>query len=324
MTTGQLIECLVGKVAALEGQEIDGTAFSRFDLDDIKKRLKALGYEENGFETMYNGMTGKKLNRPIFIGPTYYQRLKHMVADKIHCLTMDHDVLTYAGWKSFDKITMDDKIATLKDGKIAYEKPIALLYYPDFEGKLYHIKTQEIDLQVTDNHRMWVLNDNSNEFHLIEADKIVNTTVRYQKDAEWDKPDCDNLDDDEWLWKLSKNQCQLLIDGIIENNTYVTTSIQSADDVMKLCLHAGWVGSITSNGDTFTVDISKENNKPEINNDTVQIEEMINAKCPIFCLQVPSEVFYVRRNGLGVWTGNSRARGPHTILTRRNGCLCMH
>lgn len=84
MTCGQLIETLVGKVAALEGQEIDGTAFSKFDLNDIKERMKALGYEENGFEYMYNGMTGRRLKNMIFIGPTYYQRLKHMVADKLH------------------------------------------------------------------------------------------------------------------------------------------------------------------------------------------------------------------------------------------------
>ncbi len=84
MTLGQLIECLVGKVAALEGQEIDGTPFCQFNLDEIKGRLKALGYEQNGYEYMYNGMTGRKMKNMIFIGPTYYQRLKHMVADKIH------------------------------------------------------------------------------------------------------------------------------------------------------------------------------------------------------------------------------------------------
>ena len=84
MTIGQLVECLVGKVAALEGQEIDGTAFTEFDLDDIKERLKSYGFEENGYEYMYNGMTGRKMKHMIFIGPTYYQRLKHMVADKVH------------------------------------------------------------------------------------------------------------------------------------------------------------------------------------------------------------------------------------------------
>ena len=46
---------------------------------------KLLGFDENGLEDVYNGMTGRKLLHQIFMGPTYYQRLKHMVADKIHC-----------------------------------------------------------------------------------------------------------------------------------------------------------------------------------------------------------------------------------------------
>ena len=79
----------MGKVAALEGQEIDGSPFSKFDINDIKERLKKFGYEENGYEYLYNGMTGEKMKNQIFIGPTYYQRLKHMVADKIQmCLSM--------------------------------------------------------------------------------------------------------------------------------------------------------------------------------------------------------------------------------------------
>jgi DNA-directed RNA polymerase II subunit RPB2 len=41
-------------------------------------------FEEHGNEVLYSGFTGKQLNTKIFIGPTYYQRLKHMVEDKIH------------------------------------------------------------------------------------------------------------------------------------------------------------------------------------------------------------------------------------------------
>ena len=84
MTLAQLIECLVGKLSALEGHESDGTPFNELDLEVIKDRLESLGYERNGYEYLYNGMTGKKLRSEIFIGPTYYQRLKHMVSDKIH------------------------------------------------------------------------------------------------------------------------------------------------------------------------------------------------------------------------------------------------
>jgi hypothetical protein len=84
MTMGQLIECLVGKVSALEGHETDGTPYNDIDYEDIKNRLEKFGYERNGYEYLYNGMTGKKMKTQIFIGPTYYQRLKHMVSDKIH------------------------------------------------------------------------------------------------------------------------------------------------------------------------------------------------------------------------------------------------
>jgi len=84
MTISQLIECLLGKVAALEGHEIDGTSFVNFDLEVEKEKLKKLGFDENGCEYLYNGQTGKKIRLPFFMGPTYYQRLKHLVADKLH------------------------------------------------------------------------------------------------------------------------------------------------------------------------------------------------------------------------------------------------
>lgn len=84
MTIGQLVECLVGKAAALQGMDADGTSFEEYDLSSVKAKLKELGYEENGKEYLYNGQTGEKLKVMIFFGPTYYQRLKHLVEDKIH------------------------------------------------------------------------------------------------------------------------------------------------------------------------------------------------------------------------------------------------
>ena len=85
MTIGHLIECLQSKVAANEGQEGDATPFN--DACDVKKIstvLSMFGYHSKGNEVMYVGFTGRKINTQIFLGPTYYQRLKHMVNDKIH------------------------------------------------------------------------------------------------------------------------------------------------------------------------------------------------------------------------------------------------
>ncbi|KAL9669592.1 hypothetical protein QQ045_007139 [Rhodiola kirilowii] len=84
MTIGQLIECIMGKVAAHVGKEGDATPFTDVTVDNISKALHNCGYQMRGFETMYNGHTGRKLTAMIFLGPTYYQRLKHMVDDKIH------------------------------------------------------------------------------------------------------------------------------------------------------------------------------------------------------------------------------------------------
>eukprot|EP01027_Heterolobosea_sp_BB2_P017489 GEZU01024757.1.p1 GENE.GEZU01024757.1~~GEZU01024757.1.p1 ORF type:complete len:1223 (+),score=308.20 GEZU01024757.1:154-3822(+) len=84
MTIGQLIECLMGKVSACTGKEGDATPFTDVTVEDISTQLHECGYQLRGNEVMYNGHTGRMLEARIFIGPTYYQRLKHMVDDKIH------------------------------------------------------------------------------------------------------------------------------------------------------------------------------------------------------------------------------------------------
>jgi len=84
MTIGQLVECLLGKVAALTGEEGDATPFTDVTVEDISRTLHKCGYQLRGYEVMYNGHTGRRMDARIFIGPTYYQRLKHMVDDKIH------------------------------------------------------------------------------------------------------------------------------------------------------------------------------------------------------------------------------------------------
>ncbi|KAN0021895.1 hypothetical protein ACTFIU_004040 [Dictyostelium citrinum] len=84
MTIGQLIECLLGKVSASTGDEGDATPFTDVTVEAISQALHKIGYQMTGHEVMYNGHTGRRMDAQIFIGPTYYQRLKHMVDDKIH------------------------------------------------------------------------------------------------------------------------------------------------------------------------------------------------------------------------------------------------
>ncbi|KID86126.1 DNA-dependent RNA polymerase II beta subunit [Metarhizium guizhouense ARSEF 977] len=84
MTIAHLIECLLSKVSTLEGMEGDATPFTDVTVDSVSELLRKHGYQSRGFEIMYNGHTGKKLRAQVFFGPTYYQRLRHMVDDKIH------------------------------------------------------------------------------------------------------------------------------------------------------------------------------------------------------------------------------------------------
>jgi len=84
MTIAQLKETLLGKALLDLGLFGDGTSFGKQSIKSIRNVLQKLGMERNGNEILYNGMTGEQLETEIFIGPAFYQRLKHMVADKVH------------------------------------------------------------------------------------------------------------------------------------------------------------------------------------------------------------------------------------------------
>ena len=87
MTISMLLEMIVGKNCLMKGELGDATPFSESSINIAQKLEDALvqnGFDRHGWETMYNGQTGKPLRSKIFIGTSYYQKLKHMVTDKIH------------------------------------------------------------------------------------------------------------------------------------------------------------------------------------------------------------------------------------------------
>jgi len=406
MTVAQLIECIASKVGAIKGHFIDGTPFNNYNVRQIPDILKKLGYSPYGTETMYCGITGKKMKAEIFIGPTYYIRLKHMTLDKVHCLTMDHEILTNNGWKFYHQLNKYDNVATLKDNKIYYDKPLKLYYYENYKGDMYKIKNNKIDLNCTDNHRMYVSKTLENEYKLIKASNIYGKNYKYKKTGKLNKLNfpgyyfqlnnievdmdawliffgvwitkklkLDNLNtqqvlistDDKitkkliyesllklgysfyieneicyinnyylnsylknilsnqksylpnWIWKLSRIQCDKLLKSILLNNInkkYSTPNKKLADDLMKLYLHAGYecncIKELINNEEHYVL-INTTNLLEEKNIE----EEIYYFEGPVFCIQVPSEIFYVRRNGKPVWTGNSRSRGPRQALTRQ-------
>lgn len=84
MTVGYLLELLAGKVGCLKGEVVDGTAFSGTGKSELERQLQELGFSYDGKETMYSGVTGKKISAKIFIGNLYYLKLKYMVGNKLH------------------------------------------------------------------------------------------------------------------------------------------------------------------------------------------------------------------------------------------------
>ena len=84
MTMGQLLEILAGKLAAVKGEHIVSPPFNPFREDDVRRLLEQYGFKSDGKEVMYDGRTGKKFEAEIFIGSCFYQKLDHLVSNKIH------------------------------------------------------------------------------------------------------------------------------------------------------------------------------------------------------------------------------------------------
>ena len=87
MTIGHLLESLLGKIGCFKGTIIDGTIFNDVQIEDIGKILEKIGFQKYGNETLYNGQTGEQLETELFFCPTFYQRLKHMIDDKVQSRT---------------------------------------------------------------------------------------------------------------------------------------------------------------------------------------------------------------------------------------------
>jgi hypothetical protein len=390
MTIAQLMESIMGKACCHIGAFGDSTPYTDCSVEGITKVLEMSGMEKYGNEILYNGRTGEQIHTDIFIGPTYYQRLKHMVSDKIHCLTADHDVLTNDGWKSIDKITTEDKVAVLKGERLVYENPTEVHAYPEYSGMMYNIQNTQIDLNATEEHRMLIKNRYDEGYVLEKAKDIVGKCVQYKKDCVWDAPDyqfmipnsdkeinmeawllffgkwiasgCDNkvlyqlgthndTDDTrniteylcrmnmntfcmpEWVWKLSSRQVRILMKSMISanirlghnkyDNMFCSKYESLADDMMRLCIHAGWSGvkSVYNGGWKITI-IKKQNNAyanaASYRKEKRHHESVYRYTGAVYCISVSSEVFMVRRNGKSVWTGNSRgSNGPIVMLTRQ-------
>ena len=145
MTIAQLIECILGKSCALIGAHGDGTPFMDTNVHDIAQILEDTGYESYGNEILYNGFNGRQMETKLFMGPTYYQRLKHMVEDKVHSRSTGPMVL----------LTRQPAEGRTRDGGLRFgemERDCMIAH-----GSLQFLKERTID--VSDNFRVFTCNE---------------------------------------------------------------------------------------------------------------------------------------------------------------------
>lgn len=102
------------------------------------------------------------------------------LGDKLGCFKEDTEVLTVEGWKKIIDVKLEDKVAILDNDNVKYENPSQLHEY-NYEGKLYELKSQLVDLTVTPNHKMYIKKRNAKEFGLFEAQDIFGKRVNYKK-----------------------------------------------------------------------------------------------------------------------------------------------
>merc|ERR1739848_911093 len=84
LTLGHLIESLSSKAAVIAGKYVDATPFQALSLDAVYATMMTNGFHAHGLESFSSATTGLRLSTYIFLGITYFQRLKHMVLDKFH------------------------------------------------------------------------------------------------------------------------------------------------------------------------------------------------------------------------------------------------
>jgi intein/homing endonuclease len=119
------------------------------------------------------------------------------VGDKASCFEISTDILTTTGWKSCKDVTKLDKVATLQNNKLFYEHPLNIFEY-DYEGDMYHLETQQLDILVTPNHKLYIQGRQDGRrkpggFQLVRADQAFGKRVSHKKDAEWEASNAETI-----------------------------------------------------------------------------------------------------------------------------------
>ena len=301
MTIAQLIECIFGKVGCVAGSEMDATPFRKVTVENIGEVMEKLGYNGAGTEILYNGKTGEQIEAAIFIGPTFYYRLKHLVEDKQHCFDYETEVLTKSGWKKNNELSMEDEVATLKNNELIYEHPNAIYDYPDNESDMYYVKNHFIDMVVTAEHRMWISYDGFN-YGFAFAKDLIDSEVWYKNNA---------------YYKFSE-PAKRYIDSIFIGSNYIETDSKFiVNKIQQNAIEAGMICLVDYSEDIYKCKLIRTASDRVAVDGILDMNIVKNQKIPVWCVEVDSGVVLIRRNGKVCFTGNSRSTGPYQLLTHQ-------
>jgi hypothetical protein len=198
-------------------------------------------------------------------------------------------VLTENGWKWFNELTMNDKIATLVNDKyLEYVLPIDI-YEFDYKGSIYKIRSENVDLDVTLDHELYVKSKNTDKYKLIKAEEVFGSNYYFKKTHE----------------KLNNNSNNL---EFLENNILKTKNKDEVDKITINAIHCGFGVNVENDNDEYIVKIINNDENTLINSTN---EELYDYDGKVECLEIPSHVFMIRQNGKNVWIGNCSRHGHH-------------
>ena len=110
------------------------------------------------------------------------------IGDKL-CYAEDHELLTDRGWKPVAQVGLTDRLASLRpDGSLEYVEPDEVHHYPH-SGRMYSLQTQQLDMLVTEEHKLYVKPRNKDDYGLYPAREVFGKRMRFKMDAVWEGDD---------------------------------------------------------------------------------------------------------------------------------------
>ena len=178
-------------------------------------------------------------------------------------------------------------VATLVDDKLVYTHPIDTYQY-HYNGQMYRLRSQQVDLDVTMDHELYVKESGKCSFELVPAIKTIGKRIKFKKNC------------------LSFDNGLGLTSSLVTEGSMVTDNKQIADKLSIDAIHAGLSVSINEMDGKYLVSLNETNNEPEIDGGNVDIYSYND---DVYCLEVPSHVFMIRQNNKNVWVGNCSRHG---------------